>query len=40
MATENEEKLCKAIRKYSVLFDKQDRLFNDKNKEMFQTKLI
>ena len=33
MATEMEEKLGEAVRKYPVLYDKQDKYFKDKNKK-------
>ena len=33
IATENEQKLAEAVRKYPVLYDKQDKYFKDKNKK-------
>ena len=33
MATENEQKLAEAVRKYPVLYDKQDKYFKDKKKK-------
>ena len=32
MTTESYQKLCKAVRKFSVVYDKQDKYFKDKNK--------
>ena len=33
MATESEQKLAEAVRKYPVLYDKQDKYFKDRNKK-------
>ena len=33
MTTESYQKLCEAVRKFSVLYDKQDKYFEGKNKE-------
>lgn len=33
MSTENEQKLAEAVRKYPVLYDKQDKYFKDRNKK-------
>lgn len=33
MATESEERLAEAVRKYPTLYDKQDKSYRDKNKK-------
>lgn len=33
MATESEERLAEAVRKYPVLYDKQDKYYRDRNKK-------
>ena len=33
MTTESDQKLCEAVRKFSVLYDKQEKYFKDQNKK-------
>ena len=33
MITESDQKLCETVRKFSVLYDKQEKYFKDKNKK-------
>ena len=33
MTTESYQKLCEAVRKFFVFYDKEDKYFKDKNKE-------